>query len=334
MNKKIIKIQSAQESNVLDIRFWPTDICNYDCSYCFPNSKDGVYRYPKNVGTVVKNFRKLFDIYNQKFGKDTFLINLVGGGEPTLWPYFKEFCDEIKKHHNVKLQVTSNGSRTLRWWEENTSTIDKVVLSCHHEFVDLKNYIEVADYLHRSGKIVTALVLMDAVHWDKCINIVDTMMTTSKEQWIIETKSVVDSPGHDINSYSQEQLDYIKMALKRVPTSDWLIPRLGFLNPFKSIAMFDDQSIMACKPETHINSRWNNFYNWKCNVTMENLVISYDGSVTGSCQEDLFKDCKLNMFSETFEQEFDQAAFDLAPISCPRVSCSCQPDTHITKSKF
>lgn len=61
--KKIIRIVNVQEPNVLDIRFWPTDICNYNCNCCFPESKDGVNRYHKNIDTIVKNFRKLFDVY-------------------------------------------------------------------------------------------------------------------------------------------------------------------------------------------------------------------------------------------------------------------------------
>lgn len=332
MNKKIVKIINIQEPNVLDIRFWPTDICNYDCSYCFPGSKDGVYRYPKNIDTVIRNFRKLFDVYNEKFHKDTFHINLVGGGEPTLWPHFEQFCKEIKEQHNVKIQVTTNGSRSLRWWEENCHYLDKAVLSCHHEFVDIDHYIEVANLLYRKNVIINSLMLMDAQHWEKCTSLVDKMMT-SEEPWIIEVKSVVDSPGRDIGSYNEEQLKYVRHALKRIPPSEWVLPRIDSFGVHKSIALFDDDTSMACRAESHINNKWNNFYNWKCNVSIENLVISYDGSVTGSCQEKLFKDCNLNIFSENFESEFDRESFNLSTIRCPKVSCSCQPDTHITKSK-
>lgn len=332
MTKKIIRIISTQESNVLDIRFWPTDICNYDCSYCFPESKDGIYRYPKNIDTIIKNFRLLFDVYNEKFGKDTFLINLVGGGEPTMWPHFEQFCKEIKEKHNVKLQVTTNASRTLRWWQENSRYLDRAVLSCHHEFVDIDHFIAVADLLYDVGININSLMLMDAKAWDKCVSLVDRMLDSSRP-WCVEVKSVVDSPGHDINSYNEDQLKYVKNSLKRIPPSDWILPRLDILSVHKSVAIFNDDTATACRPETHINNKWNYFYGWKCNVSLENLVISYDGSVKGSCQESLFRDCNLNIFSESFQEEFDKTSFQLAPISCPRVSCGCQPDTHITKTK-
>ena len=161
--------------------------------------------------------------------------------------------------------------------------------------------------MYRRGVIINSLMLMDATAWDKCVSLVDRMHQ-SEEPWVIEVKSVVDAPGMDINSYTQEQLDYVKTALKRVPPSDWILPRLDMFSVHKSVALFDDGSAMPCRAETHINSKWNYFYNWRCNVSLENLVISYDGSVTGSCQEEVFKDCKLNIFSDSFEKDFNSAA--------------------------
>ena len=75
-----IKIVSTQESNLLQIRFFPTDICNFNCSYCFPGSHNEKYRYPKNVDTVIKNFRKLFDLYTTNLGKTRFHLLIAGGG--------------------------------------------------------------------------------------------------------------------------------------------------------------------------------------------------------------------------------------------------------------
>jgi wyosine [tRNA(Phe)-imidazoG37] synthetase (radical SAM superfamily) len=159
-------IISTQDSNSLDIRFWPTDICNFSCDYCFPGSVLNKLRYPKNVHTVVKNFRILFDSYITNHGKERFKINIVGGGEPTLWPKFKIFCEEIKKNHNVYIQCTTNASRTVRWFEENSKDVDEFVLSYHQKDCNLENFISVADYLYSiEKKNITALVLMDNTRW-------------------------------------------------------------------------------------------------------------------------------------------------------------------------
>lgn len=327
---RLKKIITTQDPNVLDIRFWPTDICNFNCEYCFPGSVLNKLRYPKNIDTVIKNFRLLFDSYIENHNKNKFKINIVGGGEPTLWPHFAKFCDEIKKFHNVHIQLTTNGSRTVRWFEQNTQNVDEVVLSFHHKDADLDNFILVGDHLFGRGTDVTALVLMDVTAWDKCITAIEKMKN-SKHKWIIQAKEVVDAPGYDIDSYNKEQLNYLQQPLKRIPHSEWLIANIHRFRIHESIALYDNNQAIPANPNKYIMEKTNYFKGWKCNVAVENLVITHDGSVTGSCQEEIFKNTNINIFSETFEQDFNKTKFDLDTIVCPRDCCSCQPDTHITK---
>ena len=204
MKKIPIKVISTQDQDILQIRFFPTDICNFSCSYCFPGSGNiNKYRYPKNIDTVVKNFRTLFDSYTEKLNKTKFHLIIVGGGEPTMWPHIEQFCKEIKETHNVNINIISNGSRTIRWWGENSKYFDSVTLSCHHEFVDIDHYINVADLLFSKGVKVNALMIMDAKAWDKCVGYVDRMKN-SKESWFIEAKAVVDAPGQGMDIYTAD----------------------------------------------------------------------------------------------------------------------------------
>jgi len=327
-----IKIINLQPKNVLDVRFWPTDICNFNCTYCFPGSKDGKFRYPKNIDTVIKNFTLLFDLYRDKYNKNKFDLNLVGGGEPTLWPYFTEFCKGIKQNHNVEITVTTNGSRTLRWWQENIKYIDKVTLSVHHEFADIDHTIEVLDFLYGEGVTCTALVLMDAEYFDKCKSIIDKMQH-SKHPWFIEAKPVVDFEGKDSLSYTEEQKAYMQQDLKRLPSTDFLMKNMHLFRLHDSIALYDDDSAETKRTSDYINAGTNYYNGWKCNVALENLVITFDGTVKGSCNAALFKDYNINLFSEDFEENFSKGSFALQTIECPFKSCACQPDTHITKWK-
>ena len=79
----------------------------------------------------------------------------------------KIFEDEVHK------QLTTNGSRTVRWFEENTLDVDDVVLSCHQKDVDIDNFVAVADYLFERGTDVSALMLMSANVWDRCIFLIE-----------------------------------------------------------------------------------------------------------------------------------------------------------------
>ena len=331
MNKVPKKIISLQPINELEIRFWPTDICNYNCSYCFPGSKDGIFRYPKNIDTIVRNFNHLFDVYKDQFNKNRFNINVVGGGEPTLWPHFTEFCKGIKSKHDVRLKTTTNGSRTMRWWKEHSQYLDKVTLSVHHEFADIDHVIEVLDYLYEQNILGTALVLVDASEFEKCKNIVDKMLSESKHPWFIEAKPVVESPGRDFLSYTPDQQDYMKKDLKRIPDGNFLLRHIDVVKVYDSISLYDNDEILPKRTGDYINEKVHYFKGWKCNVSSESLVIRYDGTVSGNCNAEIFDGCNIDMFSENFIENFNKFAMNLKTITCKLDSCTCQPDTHITK---
>ena len=333
MKRIPVRIVSTQDEKVLQVRFFPTDICNFNCSYCWPGSGNiGKYRYPTNIDTIIDNFRFLFDLYNQQLQKDKFHIILAGGGEPTLWPYIEEFCQKIKKKHNVYTTIVTNGSRSLRWWKENLKYFDDVVLSTHHEFVDIDHQCSVGDLLYESDIKITAQILMDAKNWGKCIGIVDRMKN-SHYPWMIETKSIVDAPGYGIDIYDQDQLEYLKISIKRIPDGDWILKRLIDMRPVESVVLFNDGTAISARADNIIINKYNYFYGWSCNVALETLVILYDGSVKGSCQEPVFKNQNLNLFSETFKTDF-LPNFKITPIRCPRIQCNCQPETHVSKQKL
>jgi organic radical activating enzyme len=323
-----IRIISTQESEVLKVSFFPTDICNFNCSYCFPGSHDERYRYPKNVDLVIANFRKLFDVYTQKMNKRKFDLMIAGGGEPTMWPGLEKFCKEIKESHDVYITIITNGSRTLRWWKENSLYFDNAVLSCHHEHVDINHHISVGDLLFEAGLKVTALMLMDAKHWDKCVNYVEQMLT-SVHPWYIQTKEIIDAPGHGMDVYTPKQLEYITDSIKRMPDSNWLLKRLHEMKLHQSVVLFDNNTAAAAQSHTILTNEWNKFQGWTCNVGFETISINASGQVlAGSCQMNSFDGKTINVFSENFDPDITTKQ-----IICPLHHCSCQPDTHISKFK-
>jgi organic radical activating enzyme len=272
----------------------------------------------------VTNFKKLFNAYSNK---TKFHLIISGGGEPTLWPDLAKFCTEIKKDHNVYITLVTNGSRTLRWWSEHTHAFDDLVLSCHHEEVDLDHFIQVADIMFENKVNVTALVLMSARHWDKCVSYIE-QMKNSRHNWFIEAKPIVEAPGQGTDVYTPEQISYIDNSIKRLPDSEYLMSRLDEMRPHQSIAMFDDNSVVLAKSSTIIVNNWNQFKNWKCNVGIESISIPPSGKLFSSCGVDIF-DKEINVFDENFHIETYPKT-----VVCPFDKCQCQPDTHVTKFKI
>ena len=303
-----IKIISTQDDNLLQVRFFPTDICNFNCSYCWPGTHDGNFRYPKDLDAILENFRNVFDQY-KLVGKNKFHLTISGGGEPTLWPKLEEFCKQLKQTHNVFITLVSNGSRTLEWWKTNYLYFDDVTLSFHNEYAKLTHHCDVADFLYEKELKVTTLVLMDFKNWNKCVDAVNVMMT-SKYPWIIQTKEIVDAPGHGIDSYDTEQITYLDNSIKRIPTGDRLLKQIDDFKLHQSVILFDNGSAKVAKPHTTILNKWNKFKGWNCMLGVESIVINWDGTVSGSCGVSLR---------------------GTNPVVCPKNDCSCQPDTHISK---
>lgn len=300
-----MKIVSTQDKHVLEITYWPTDICNFNCDYCFPGSTPGINRYPKDLEVTLDQFNTLFESYRAK-GKTKFNISIAGGGEPTIWPELGEFCKRIRDLADVELQIVSNASRTLRWWTKYRQYIDSVALSLHHKEVDINHFIQVCDLLYEAEVEVTAQVLMDPHHWDKCMSLLDKLYS-SKHEWYIQLKEVI---GH--GKYTSEQMVFLETSLKRLEPSDRILKNLDKYNLIKSVQIDDNDEVVTSKMNTYILHNTNKFKGWTCSFPTERIAVDTVGNIKGSCGVAITGDT----------------------VVCPLKSCDCAPDTHVTKSQF
>ena len=301
----------------MDITYWPTDICNYNCDYCFPGSTEGKNRYPKDLNQVLDGFDNLFLSY-AKFDKTKFKLTIAGGGEPTLWPDLGVFCKQVKQLANVEIQITSNASRTLRWWDDHKSFIDSVSLSCHYKEVDVPHFIAVADLLYSHGVEVTAQVLMDPLNWNKCDNILKQLFS-SKYAWFIQTKEVI---GNRL--YTTSQKEFLKNSLKRIIPSELLLNNIEKWQIIKSVEITNDD-VRLSNANTYILEQRNNFNGWNCNFALERIAIDSSGAIQGSCG------IKINQDINIYDSNLMSLLTNLNTIVCTRSACDCMPDTHITK---
>ena len=99
--------------------------CNYDCFYCWPgvhNNKESHLNY--NIIIQVIDYM----IDNWSNGQE--IRWNFGGGEPTMHPRFLDILKHLKKRKQWTL-VTTNGSRSTKFWNEARRYINTANMSAH-----------------------------------------------------------------------------------------------------------------------------------------------------------------------------------------------------------
>ena len=324
--KEIIRIDTMESKNRLRIEFMIGNYCNYKCWYCGPYANGGDTRWHNNYNELVKNFRHLLDFYVRN-GRNKFEVNLLGG-EPTLWPDVAKFARELKTNYNVKITVSSNASRTLRWWEKNVTAFDKVLFSYHHkEVTDINQYIDVLDLVYSKGIPINALVLIDPTAYEECVEAIEIMKQRSKHPWFISAMEV--HPPQ----YTGNQRDIFKDHTKRRPPI-WRVFKDEHENILKgkTKVTYNDGSKEKVNRNFFSVNDLNEFEGWMCNIGIENINIQKDGTITGTCGNLLYGEEKFyNLYDKDFTEIFNP---DLVPTVCTKNKCWCQPEMLMTKWKL
>lgn len=318
---ELIKIDSNISPDVLRIELFLSNLCNYKCWYCFPGSNEGTHRWP-DLDPLIDNLSFLFDYYIKNKGKKKFNIHIIGG-EPTIWKNLGDFARHFKQHYNCRITMSTNGSRTLRWWEEHGKDFDEVMISCHHEFVDVDHVSAVANILYEKKVWSTAMVLMDPNAWERCLTLIE-QLKKSNNGWPITALEVY----HHTISYTEEQKRYLNNSIKKMP-NPWYYLRSKKTEYRKPTVYFDNGTNKRVDVNWISLNGLNHFYGWECNIGVDTVYVNKDGFLTAACGEFLYDlNFKYNVFEKDFPTKFNP---EIKPTVCRQQSCHCQPEINCRK---
>ena len=105
--------------------------CNYACDYCWPAVHSNTEKFP-SFESVINTIDMIID--NWSNGEQ--IRWNFGGGEPTMHPQFIDILKYLKSR-NQWILVTTNGSRSTKFWSEATQYINSVNMSAHFASMDL-----------------------------------------------------------------------------------------------------------------------------------------------------------------------------------------------------
>ena len=132
--------------------------CNYDCSYCWPSVHNNMEPHHK-YDNILRTINKAIDEWSEG---DEIRWNF-GGGEPTMHPQFMKILETLHGRQQWVL-VTTNGSRSTKFWSEAVQYINSINMSAHFGSMDLYPGNE-ERFIENCALIIDYHKRVDKDHW-------------------------------------------------------------------------------------------------------------------------------------------------------------------------
>lgn len=322
MNKVIpIKLErehSQRNTKIIDWRL--SNVCNFNCSFCPDNFKDGTKR-PLAYESYIKLIDRLVDTDKHVWFQFT-------GGEPTLYPKLIDLLQYIKNKKGFTSMI-SNGSRTIRWWKElaDLNVLDRLYLSYHPEQVETPNHIiEVNNLLQQTNTHVSMFVTTQHYKHLFAKAIKDFELILDQADTICSLKPISDES--ELQPYTPDQLNTIQKNLY-VKTNSYkrnILKKIKYLQtvPWYSSNMklvYDNNTSVINSAQYLVEHGFNKFKGWECDIGKDLLVIEVDEVYRGMCREN----------GIVGNVNYDQIDWLSKSIICQKENCNCSLDVQEPK---
>jgi len=276
MTKRLTQIR--QRTNTVQISWILNNICTNHCDYCPPSLHSGSnhhYQWEHAKSFIVRLINRYPHMHVS-----------ISGGEPTLSPHFGELVDMFfNAGHTVGL--TSNGARSIQWWQEVAPRLSYICFSYHPQYPDpqfLDKVLAAAQYTQ-----CTVRVMMDATRWEQSVQFFNEAAQHTNIR--VEAVRLLDELANrhvPSTVYTTQQEEWLTTT---PPTQ---FPILEFpLNPgwrpanIGSEFYYSDGSWDANGDTNQlITTQQTDFRGWSCNIGLESLFIYWDGDVKkGNCSQ-------------------------------------------------
>ncbi|MHA1817072.1 MAG: hypothetical protein ACTSX1_13810 [Candidatus Heimdallarchaeaceae archaeon] len=300
-NKEIVNISSNLQDKFISI-FWTVGtICNYKCSYCGDDRTK-----------PFKDFEGFFEFTNavsKKYPEKEILLNLLGG-EVTLWKKFNQFLMKCNEN-SIKVNLLTNGSPSVEWWEENIDKLHYVLVSYHHEYASKNHFKKIAPIIRDKA---TILLMLPHNKFDEVINFGKQLSDECKI--CVDPKYLLDRVTEKLYSYTNDQLDIFKNNA---------VFGFQYFNGYKN-KIFTEKSngdIVRVTTKDIFLNEYNKFKGWKCFGGLQSFTINYDGNI-------FVGGCGRGNIGNIYKQNIKLPS---KPYICDIDSCNCSADFIISRKE-
>jgi organic radical activating enzyme len=279
MKKPIVQLEKTAPNPFKKVEWRLSNVCNYDCPYCPDESKRGDENY-LDIEINKQAVDKLCTLFNNERIQFTFT-----GGEPTLYPKLHELFSYIKsKNVNHQIRMFTNGSRSVRWWQEFASEpmIDFIMFTYHQSQVkNIDSFVDAVNSIHLTN--VQGLVFFTCTDIDFNETIESLNYISDRVGIDCHLKKIHSS---SLKKYTDEQ--NMVFLSNRVVKGRLADSKTGSFNQEYNVYIktryYDGFVEDIHDPQELLVRGQNRFLFWDCDIGKDRIVIYSDRVYKSICQ--------------------------------------------------
>lgn len=292
----------------------PTTKCNYNCFYCpdlHINTNKFIKINYKNVDSLIRHIKSITN-------KPVHLF--ICGGEPTLYPDFKNYISRLSKHLNQhdKITIQTNLTKDINWFKDFCTITTPCELYINPSYHKTAPGLRLTDYIKKCLYIKSCNMLgMISFSYTSRVCIKSDYLrarsTLGEEHCEIVPIMDGDVSRQAPQSLSKNEIDYL------YNNED--------INELESTGHFFKKNLNY-KTENTINKisraemwfkRINKFNGYSCSVSRNKIYIDWDGNCY-SCFNGMFS--KTPAIFNINDSTFDIQKLNITQcIVCPYTDC-------------
>lgn len=275
-----IKVERAEPQEYRIVEWMLHNVCNYNCSFCSPKCKDGSQRW-LDIEVYKATCKKIIDE-----AKEPVWFKITGG-EPTLFPQLIELLTFIKNNGGFTY-IISNGSRTLRYWEElrDLNIADFIAFTYHPEQTsEIDHLVNVVNLFHDTPTIIINHVTCIPDYFDKAVEAHNLLL--SKCSTISTLQHINDHEYMDKYTDEQKQILFDSNFVYSPSIKDKTFPtyhqKYWFTNG-KLKYTFNDGSTEIDDGLNFIKREMADFRGWECEIGIKLIRIEHETIYRAVCE--------------------------------------------------
>ena len=289
--------------------------CTFACSYCPEILHDGTAGWHDQ-----KKLTDFLDVCADHYTGylDRELIVQYTGGEPTVYPKFKQLINYAKER-GIMQSMISNGSRTHRFWREVAPVFDKIHLSYHGEFADPEHTIGVAKIIAETSDLHVNMLMLPN-RFDELLTIA-TRIRDECPQANIQLKPLQIGFGDELYPYTDAE----HLILKTMHSFSNRASRQTNFPTGMLKTTNKDGTTGNTVSNSLILSKANKFDGWSCDIGLDTLNVDMWGEIRGGL-------CRVGgSYGNIYNGDYTLPA---EPTICNKEWCMCHLDLMVTKEKL